>query len=385
MMTKTRRLVLTVLLVLVSRTTRADAANPLKRLLNGPMSKSSDETNNANTCDNALAKSLVLANDEKDQMEKERDEALANHAKALDTIAQLSSELESTKDSLSKRIQELEQTEALLREASALERAASEKELETTVLEAEEKQQSMQTSFDKRLEELHELWTTKMEEKEAGHADQVAALKAESEASVNRIKKDMEEKIVALQSSLVTLEKEHEQQLAAVRQEAASSIEEVERQLTKKYDDKHAELEQFKLQAEEERLRILRIKEEDAKSLEDEHLSYRRTLEDQHSQIVADLKERIEANEKKAFKQLQARENELESRMNDMQREAKKQLQDVQASHAKELKNLVKTIETMEADHSRLGRKMNSLQRKYDAAAKVSANMGTKFLLHTQN
>lgn len=384
-MTKTRRLVLTVLLVLVSRTTRADAANPLKRLLNGPMSKSSDETNNANTCDNALAKSLVLANDEKDQMEKERDEALANHAKALDTIAQLSSELESTKDSLSKRIQELEQTEALLREASALERAASEKELETTVREAEEKQQSMQTSFDKRLEESHELWTTKMEEKEAGHADQVAALKAESEASVDRIKKDMEEKIVALQSSLVTLEKKHEQQLAAVRQEAASSIEEVERQLTKKYDDKHAELEQFKLQAEEERLRILRIKEEDAKSLEDEHLSYRRTLEDQHSHIVADLKERIEANEKKAFKQLQARENELESRMNDMQREAKRQLQDVQASHANELKNLVKTIETMEADHSRLGRKMNSLQRKYDAAAKVRANMGTKFLLHTQN
>ncbi len=378
MITTTPRLILTLILLLVSRTTSADAANPLKRLLNGPMSKSSEETNSgSNTCDNALAKSLVLANDEKDIMEKERDEARTNHAETLDIVSQLSSELESTKDSLSKRIQDLEHIEALLREAAVLQRAASEKELETAVREAEEKQQSMQTSFDFKLDELHKSWTTKVEEREANHADQVAALKAESEASVGRIKKEMEEKILALQSSMVTLEKEHEQQLAAVRQEAEASVQDVEQRLTTMYDDKHAELEKIKRQAEEERRAILKFKEQDAKRLVEEHLSQRHSMELQHSQIVADLKEKIENNEKKAIERLKVREKELKSRMDTMQHEAKKQLQDVQASHANELENLVKTIETMEADHSRLGRKMSSLQRKYEAAAKVSVNVVT--------
>ena len=383
------RLLLIVLLVLVSRTTSADAVNPLKKFLNGGMTKSLDDSaspgSGGNTCDNALAKSLVMANDEKELVEKERDEARKNHAMALDNVAQLSSELASTKETLSKRIHDLEHSEARLRQASALQRAASEKELETAILEAEKKVRSMQTMFDDTMEKSEKLWTTKMEKKESALSDLVAALKAESETTLGRVKDELEEKIATLEGALETVEKEHAQQLAAARQEAATTLHEVKRQLTEKYDDKHAEVERIKIQAEEERLKILRTKEEDARSLMDEHSSLKRSLEDQHSRLVLELKQEMESSESKANERLRAREDELASQMKKMQRDAKTQLQDAKASHAKEVENLAKTIETMKSDHSRLEKKMKALQRDYDAATKVSARMCVEFSIRPRN
>ena len=368
------RLHLIFLLIVVIRTSSSDAANPFKKLLNGGMTKPLDESGGS-TCDSALAKSLVVANEQIAQVELERNEARSNHEMALDTIARLSSELESTKDSLTARILELEQSLHDVQEKSAAEREAFQEEIRATVEAVQKKEYGMQAVFDHQLQESVTWWTTETAKLKDDHAKQIAVLKAESQASQEQVEIQMKEKIATLEKSIFLLQERHKHQVEAVRKEAAEAIQSMEQELNKSSGDVTAELERTKKQAEEDKLEILRKSEKKIQRLMQEHNNHVGTLKDQHEELVQKLNLDLQVAEKLALEKLKAREQELQAQMEQLELELKEELEEAQRIHVQEQTKHAKSMQKMEKDVSGLISKVKKLERKYDSAQSVSTQV----------
>ena len=373
-MTAMPRIFLIVVVLLISRTT-THAANPLKKLLGGGMAKADDSDDRMNTCDSALAKSLVQAHDEKSQIEMERDAARADYARAVADMDRLGAEWASTKDSLTNQIEQLTIDKHALEEESALQRTASTDELQHTLRVADERQKETQTKMEEQLAQAQEFWTTKMDEMDKVYAESYEALKAESEATLRRVQNELNEKIESLKSSLIKMGQEKEQQLSTLRLEMTNASNEKERELLEKYDKKNAELELFKKNAEEERLALLEEKEKVAKLLAEDLSTQKRLLEEHYGQIVTTLRNELESTKKIAIDQLKAKEEEAETQMTKIRQEAEKYLQDTRVRHAKEVEQFSRSIKRLKNDQVQLTKTKDELERKYLAAAKVSISV----------
>lgn len=328
-----------------------------------------------NTCDSALAKSLVQAHDEKAQIEIERDAARADHAKTLGDMDRLSVECTATKESLTHQVEQLTIDKQALEEASDLQRTECANELQHTLRVADERQKETQSKMEEQLEQAQQDWSKTMDDMDKAYAESYEALKAESEATLERVQNELNEKIESLKISLINMGKEKEQQLTALRLEMTAAREEMERELLEQYDKKNAELELVKKNSKEERQALLEEKEKVAKLLADDLSAQKQALEEHYSQIVTTLRDELEITKKNAIDQLTAKEDEAQTRMTKIQQEAEKYLEDTRGRHAKEVEQLSKSMKKLKNDHMQLSKKKDELERKYLAAAKVSISV----------
>eukprot|EP00545_Synedropsis_sp_CCMP1620_P011304 CAMPEP_0119031478 /NCGR_PEP_ID=MMETSP1176-20130426/41565_1 /TAXON_ID=265551 /ORGANISM="Synedropsis recta cf, Strain CCMP1620" /LENGTH=626 /DNA_ID=CAMNT_0006987873 /DNA_START=33 /DNA_END=1913 /DNA_ORIENTATION=- len=366
MMTRTKQLLLLLLLV----STSSAKANPLKKMFGSrQQQKAMDDAAggaSTKTCDANLANSLVKAHDLQAKAEGQRDASKAESHMATKKTERLLAEYASTKTTLDDRIAELE-----LMEAQGKDRLEKrQRELDNYVKAAEDKLAKLVAKHEEALRQTQAWWVAKAEDTDKAFLVKEAAGKQEADASVQLTETALQAKIVQLESDISTLSETNTRQVAALHAEAATSMSNQERALNSKHDKKQAELEATKKMAEEERLTLLREKEEHANMLISDLDMNKKTLEDEHNSVVSTLKIEMATKEKEAIATVRAKEEELETKMEVIKKEAQHQLDESKGQHSKEMTKLVASIKAMEKDHDDLETKMTQMGRQYKEAAR---------------
>ena len=375
-MTTTRLLILLLLVALILAP-NVNAANLFKGMMMG-----SQDDPGLNTCDSALAKSLVQLTEEKDIVGVERDEARENHRTALEEIGKLALKLATIEAAL----------------------AASKEELVDYAKAVEDKEKSMIQRFEEKGIESQKWWTAKTEDMEKLHAEKEATLQQASDDTLELVQMELNVKIATLEDLLTKIEEEKNQALAAAKEEAEKAIAVKELEIADKHDqnqveleaakkeaydvklalikeieDKHeqnqVELEAAKKEAHEVKLALLKEKEDIADQLALDHDAQKRSLEEENNERLVTLKQMLETKEKLVMEQVTAKENAVEGRVTKIQQEAEKLLKDKEGHYTKELEKLVKSIKDMKKEHDTLEKKTDVLTIKYDTASRVSTRM----------
>ena len=346
-MTTTRLLILLLLVALILAP-NVNAANLFKGMMMG-----SQDDPGLNTCDSALAKSLVQLTEEKDIVGVERDEARENHRTALEEIGKLALKLATIEAAL----------------------AASKEELVDYAKAVEDKEKSMIQRFEEKGIESQKWWTAKTEDMEKLHAEKEATLQQASDDTLELVQMELNVKIATLEDLLTKIEEEKNQALAAAKEEAEKAIAVKELEIADKHDQNQVELEAAKKEAHEVKLALLKEKEDIADQLALDHDAQKRSLEEENNERLVTLKQMLETKEKLVMEQVTAKENAVEGRVTKIQQEAEKLLKDKEGHYTKELEKLVKSIKDMKKEHDTLEKKTDVLTIKYDTASRVSTRM----------
>lgn len=374
----TKQLLLLCLLLLSTMSTTT-AANPLKKIFGDKNTKEAqrkvmEEAAGAsgNTCDGALAKSLVHANEMQAKSDAERDAVQEENTKLNARMTKVLADYANTKTTLDDRIAQLE-SDVMLITAEAKDRLEKrQRELDDYVGQSEEAAKKTKAKHEEALRQTQAWWLAKTEDMDNEYASKEEELTKEATEHAEKLKADLTGQIETLTATIATLREENAKTVAELTAEAATNISRTEQELMSKHDKKHEELEAIKKKSEEERLALLREKEEHATMLMSDLDLNKKTLEEQHNSVVEELKVEMATKEKNAMDVVRAKEVELETKMEGIKKEAEKQLEESKGQHSKEMTALMASIKAMEKDHDDLEQKMGDMESRYASAAKVS-------------
>eukprot|EP00547_Thalassionema_nitzschioides_P002546 CAMPEP_0194207252 /NCGR_PEP_ID=MMETSP0156-20130528/6043_1 /TAXON_ID=33649 /ORGANISM="Thalassionema nitzschioides, Strain L26-B" /LENGTH=540 /DNA_ID=CAMNT_0038933965 /DNA_START=79 /DNA_END=1701 /DNA_ORIENTATION=- len=296
-----------------------------------------DTDRKATACDTQMAKSLVAADEEREELTAERDQARTDHKLALDEIERMTKELEDNKLKLTNRIVQLGN------------------ELKEATTQLEDIESKVGQTISKMTKERQ---------------DSESAIKEESDTALADLRTDFGKKIEQLQKDVSKLEEEKDIEIEKNKNETAKRISEKEQQLIdlKAQKDKEIKLLHDKLNDEKEVVvkELIGKKERVRQELEKE----REGLVKGHSKVVNELKTAMETKEKEAMDKIRTKEIELENKMNKLQQDAKTLVEENEGNYSMQIKELISSMEKLQGDHSKLEEHITGLELKYAEASK---------------
>mmetsp|Transcript_15833 Transcript_15833/g.23979 ORF Transcript_15833/g.23979 Transcript_15833/m.23979 type:complete len:553 (-) Transcript_15833:244-1902(-) len=334
--------ILRILLLLLAL--KSSSAGRWEKLL----SRDKESARKATACDTQMARSLVSASEEKEELTAERDQARTDHKLALDEIERMTKELEDNKLKLTNRIVQLGN------------------ELEESKGEAE----STISELTKKLEDIESVVREESKETIAKLGKDLEESKENTEAIISKMTKERQDSESAIKedskAALADLREKFDKALA----DSEEKVSKVEKQYSDFKEQKEKEIESIHEERSKEKEKVVKELMGKKERITKDHQKEKKELERNHSKMVNELKMEMETKEKEAMDHIKSREIELEKKMNKLQLEARKVVKEKEGNYSKQVKELMASIETLQRDHSQLEEHITDLEMKYADASK---------------
>ena len=365
----------------------------------------------AMTCDDIMARSVVLANEEKVRAQAERTEALAELKVVQAASTKLETDLHTAKETqirtkieLEARIAvlegELTTKELVVRAQADKDIAAAQKELQEYKDKVDETILVAKTALQQDADKAKETAAAAVEEMKVQVAEKIAAADKtlqDAQKSFDRALKEQKAKAAAdqkaLEAKVVETQKSADELLEreqtrwndtreVMKKEHATHIEELQRQssllLSDSESTRDAKIDELtKLLEEEGAKHAASIKKltatakAEAESLVSKHALAVEELKKQHDTERTKLEKEIHETKTTKEKELNETKTDLSSRMKLMRQSSEKELTEVSTTHQKEKKALQDKIRALEKEGKSLKANVEETTKKLNNAVQV--------------
>ena len=347
------------------------------------------------TCDSIMAKSLVLANEQKAHAEVRRDEVLAAHTMALAQITKLEEELSSMNKTLASTTNELEFWRHNSEEVQKSTTRKYEIIVDKMTKDAEEHLNSALRDSVKAIEGLKD----EVKNIQAATDAAMEAAKAEWESIQIQLNNDAQNKIAEAhqqnQQLVLTMEQAHTQTIAQmardikdVQELAKQEIEDLQKatasrikELIIKHEDEHemkdSLIANIKKDAAEFLATVKSENEEMIIKLTAEKEASLHSLQAQHEREISNLKKIIERLEDSAKKDLDVAKHKASEALAEAKRNAELTLKETNSIHAQFVSTLTASKASLQTKVDGLEKRNKRLDKRLSDASLVS----TYFLL----
>ena len=344
----------------------------------------------AMTCDFIMAKSVVLANEQKAQAESERDKAVMAHKQAVEETVILKGQLSDTTEALARQIKELES----LQKVSENEKITAAEKYVNMIQKMAKDAEEMRKLLDREAKQSIMSLEQKISEFEVTSEATMQAAKNEWKAIENKLKSDAQSQMVTIQNqskeTVTAIESSNNHTVAIlmrneaqVREQAKLEIKNLQmaatakiNQMTKKHteeqNEKESQIANLKKEAADTIMAFQNDLEEKTSKLAAESDSYISNLQVLHDNQVSELKAMVMEIEKRARNDLEVSKTNADGALAEANKRAENTLSATESRHVQTANALKGAKASLEEKVGMLQKNIKKLEKRLNGAVSVS-------------
>ena len=346
----------------------------------------------AMTCDFIMAKSVVLANEQKAQAESSRDEALLAHKEAVAEIVNLNGQLSETTEMLARQIKELESLQknsknekvtASVKYDTMVQKMTNDTELMRTLLEQEAKQSIM--NLEQKLSETQSASEATIQAAKNEWKSIELKIKHDAQIQIDTIQIQSKQTVTAMESSnnytvalLIRKEAEAREQakleIESLQMATTANMNETIKRHSEELNEKESQIAALKKEATATIVAFKHDLEETTYKLAAESESNISNLQILHDNQLSEFKAMIEEIEKRARNVLEVSETNAAIALAEANKRAENTLSATESRYVQAAKALKGAKTSLEETVVVLQKNIKKLEKRLNDAVSVSAN-----------